>query len=57
MKAYRMGEMHITAEGNTLYFHSDRSGGKGGLDILASQKVNGEWQTPENVAAFNAEGQ
>jgi hypothetical protein len=56
MKAYRMGEMHITAEGNTLHFHSDRSGGKGGLDIWASQKVNGEWQTPENVAAFNTEG-
>jgi hypothetical protein len=56
MKNYRMGEMHITADGNTLYFHSDRSGGKGALDIWASQKVNGEWQTPENVAVINTEG-
>jgi len=56
MKDYRMGEMHITADGNTLYFHSDRTGGKGGLDIWASQKVNGEWQTPENVAPVNTEG-
>jgi hypothetical protein len=56
MKDYRMGEMHITADGNTLYFHSDRNGGKGGLDIWASQKVNGEWQTLENVAAVNTEG-
>jgi hypothetical protein len=54
MKDYRMGEMHITADGNTLYFHSDRADGKGGLDIWASQKVNGEWQTPENVAAVNS---
>ena len=51
-----MGEMHITADGNTLYFHSDLAGGKGGFDIWASQKVNGEWQTPENVAAVNTEG-
>ena len=56
MKEYRMGEMHITADGNTLYFHSDRVGGKGEFDIWASQKVNGEWQTPENVAAVNSEG-
>jgi hypothetical protein len=56
MKEYRMGEMHITADGGTLYFHSDRADGKGGLDIWASQKVNGEWQTLENVAAVNTEG-
>jgi len=56
MKEYRMGEMHITADGKTLYFHSDRAGGKGGLDIWASQKIDGEWQTPENVAAVNSEG-
>ena len=56
MKDYRMGEMHITADGNTLYFHSDRTGGKGGLDIWASQKMNGEWQAPQNVAVVNTEG-
>ena len=56
MKDYRMGEMHITADGNTLYFHSDRSGGKGGLDIWVSEKIKGEWQTPENVAVVNTEG-
>jgi hypothetical protein len=56
MKDYRMGEMHISADDGTLYFHSDRSGGKGGLDIWASQKVDGEWQTPENVAVVNTEG-
>jgi hypothetical protein len=56
MKTYRMGEMHITADGNTLYFHSDRTNGKGGLDIWTSQKIDGEWQTPVNVEAVNTEG-
>jgi hypothetical protein len=56
MKDYQMGEMHISADGNMLYFHSDRAGGKGGLDIWESQKVNGEWQTPVNVAAVNSAG-
>jgi hypothetical protein len=33
MKDYQVGEMHITADGNELYFHSARAGGKGQLDI------------------------
>ena len=52
---YKVGELHITNYGNELYFHSDRTGGKGGLDIWMSKKVNGEWQEPENVAAVNTE--
>jgi len=52
---YKVGELHITRDGNELYYHSDRPGGKGGLDIWVSKKVNGAWQTPENVAAVNTE--
>ena len=52
---YKVGELHITSDGNELYFHSDRSGGKGGLDIWVSKKVNGEWQEPENAASVNTE--
>ncbi len=52
-KEYKTGEMHITADGKELYFHSDRSGGKGQLDIWVTGKVNGEWQQPENVKAVN----
>jgi hypothetical protein len=29
MKDYQVGEMHITADGNELYFHFSRAGGKG----------------------------
>ena len=45
--------MHITLDGNELYFHSSRSGGKGGLDIWMSKKVNSEWQTPINLELVN----
>lgn len=50
---YEMGEMHITADGNEIYFHSGRAGGKGGYDIWVTRKVNNEWQTPENIEAIN----
>jgi hypothetical protein len=52
---YETGELHISEDGNELYFHSPRAGGKGGLDIWVSQKVNGAWSTPVNVAAVNTE--
>jgi outer membrane protein OmpA-like peptidoglycan-associated protein len=39
----------ITADGNALYFTSDREGGYGGQDIWVSRKVNGQWSTPENL--------
>jgi hypothetical protein len=50
---YEVGELHITADGRELYFHSKREGGKGGYDIWVTRKVNGEWQEPENVEAVN----
>ena len=40
----------VTADGNTMYFASDRSGGLGGIDIYVSKKLpNGGWGTPQNV--------
>jgi hypothetical protein len=51
--AYEVGELHITADGTELYFHSLRAGGKGGLDLWVSRNVDGEWQVPENVAVLN----
>jgi hypothetical protein len=53
---YKVGELHFSADGNEVYFHSDRAGGKGGLDIWVSKKVDGKWQDPENVAAVNTVG-
>lgn len=53
-KEYGVGEMHITSDGNELYFHSSRSGGKGGLDIWVSRNMNGNWQRPQNVGVVNS---
>lgn len=39
----------ISADGQTLYFASNRAGGKGGLDIWVSKKVNGRWGEPQNM--------
>ncbi len=51
---YEVGELHITANGQELYFHSARAGGKGQYDIWVSKKENGEWLPPQNVEAVNS---
>lgn len=51
---YQVGELHITKDGQQLFFHSDRQGGKGGLDIWVSNK-DGQWQKPINIEAVNTE--
>jgi hypothetical protein len=52
--SYEVGELHISSDGNELFFHSARPGGKGGLDIWSSEKKDGEWQSPANIAAVNS---
>jgi len=54
-KEYQIGELHVTADGSELYFHSPRTGGKGQYDIWVTRNMNGEWQAPENVDAVNSE--
>ena len=51
---YEVGELHITADGKELYFHSPRAGGKGQYDIWVSKNENGEWLPPQNVAIVNS---
>lgn len=53
---YNIGELYVTKDGNEIYYHANRPGGKGGLDIWKIKKnEKGEWQTPENVEAINTE--
>lgn len=42
----------VSADGKTLYFASNRQGGKGGIDIWRCRRLpNGDWSRPENLGA------
>jgi hypothetical protein len=47
--AYQVGEMHVTADGRSLYFGSKRPGGYGGVDLWVSEKVGDQWMEPVNL--------
>ncbi|MFH1134137.1 MAG: hypothetical protein V1735_06620 [Nanoarchaeota archaeon] len=53
LKGYEAGEMHLSSNGNELYFHSGRAGGKGGLDIWVTRRDGSAWSAPENIEAVN----
>ena len=52
---YEVGELHISNDGSELFFHSSKTGGKGGLDVWVSKNVDDEWQTPENLVNINSD--
>jgi len=54
LEGYEVGELHITSDGNELYFHSSRPGGLGGYDIWMCRNVDGEWKEPINVEIVNS---
>jgi len=56
--AYRETQPSVTPDGRTLYFSSDRPGGKGQHDIWVSHlDENGKWTTPENLGVIiNSKG-
>ncbi|PID88128.1 MAG: hypothetical protein CSB06_01415 [Bacteroidia bacterium] len=46
----------LSPDGNTLYFASNRAGGKGGMDIyFAQKKSNDSWGAPQLVSGINTE--
>ena len=55
-KVYDVGELHITTDGNEIYYSSTRAGGKGQSDIWVTYRVNGQWQEPENIDVVNTAG-
>lgn len=57
IKEYSVGDPYITADGNRLYFVSDKPRGKGGTDIYFSEKNSvGDWESPVNLKEINTEG-
>ncbi len=52
--SYEVGELHFSADGRTLFYHSGRDGGQGGYDIWVTHFVDGEWSLPENLRTINS---
>lgn len=50
---YDIGEFHIAADGQTLYFHSGKINAGDNMDIWVSQKTNDGWSTPVRVPTVN----
>ena len=48
-----IGEMHLSAAGTELFFHADKPGGTGGLDIWLTVKKDGQWQDATPVEPVN----
>ncbi|MEW6094156.1 MAG: hypothetical protein AB1531_09350 [Chloroflexota bacterium] len=48
---YEVGELHISSDGQELYFHSPRPGGYGSLDIWVSQMTEDGWGFPFNLGS------
>lgn len=51
MKEIQIGEVYLY--GDELYFHSDRAGSKGGLDLWVTSRVGDCWSDPVNIEPLN----
>jgi len=52
----QVGELHFSADGQTLVFHSDRSQGAGGRDLwMAARQADGTWSPSVNLTDVNTE--
>lgn len=49
-----VGELHFTPDGNTLYYHSDATGGHGGMDVWAVDREDDGWGEPYNIDSVNS---
>jgi tetratricopeptide (TPR) repeat protein len=47
--SYYEGSISMTADGNTIYFISEREAGYGMGDIYVSEKKGGSWSSPKNL--------
>ncbi len=54
---YSVGDPFISTDGTSLYFSSNKPGGKGGADIYVCLKTDaGEWGNPVNLEEINTAG-
>jgi hypothetical protein len=50
-----IGELHVSPDGNRIYFDSRREGGLGEKDIWMTERVGGVWLDPIPMMAVNTE--
>lgn len=48
---YEIGELHISD--GSMFFHSEKEGRKGGLDLWYSKYNQNTWTEPENISSLN----
>jgi hypothetical protein len=49
-----VGELHITPDGKRIYYHSDRPGGLGGMDVWYTDWTGDGWSEPVNLEQVNS---
>jgi len=49
---YEVGELHISVDGQELYFGSSRPGGYGGMDLWVSHITDDGWGEPVNLGSL-----
>jgi len=49
-----VGELHITPDGNTIYYHTTEAEGQGGMDVWAVDREGTGWGEPYNIEAVNS---
>jgi len=48
-EVYNIGEMHLSSDGNTMYFHRESSPGSGEYDLFTTTFIDNNWTEPENL--------
>jgi hypothetical protein len=51
-----LGEFHFTPDWKTVYFHSDREDGVGGIDLWVVKWEDDGWGDPHNLSELNTPG-
>ena len=48
-----VGELHVSRDGDTIYYHSDVAEGFGGQDVWVVEREGEGWSEPRNIEALN----
>ncbi|MBN2550834.1 MAG: PD40 domain-containing protein [Anaerolineales bacterium] len=52
--AFQGGELHLSSDGQELYYSADQPGGLGAIDLWMAQRQGDSWAAPVNLTALNS---